>query len=170
LRALFSALALAGAFLTTSVFLLPPRAISAVEELLPEMQIKVDGELITLAKEDWDAVSLQADKILRSCAYDVGERPAEEWQEALAAASSVRLRYDVPVELSLPRRKIVVTDAIMTIADEHFIHQPLLFHEGQVNFVAKCDGLETIRFQCLPAMRDHFPPGYQRSCHILENY
>lgn len=140
------------------------------QESLPDMQIRIGGEFITLAEADRREASVQADKILRSCAYDVGERTAEEWQQALAADSSVRLRYDKPVELPLPRRKILVSDAVMTIEDDHFISQPLLFHEGQVNFVAKCDGLEMIRFQCLPALRQHFPPGYRRSCHILENY
>lgn len=140
------------------------------QESLPDMQIRIGGEFITLAEEDRREASAQADKILRSCAYDVGERTAEEWQQALAATSSVILRYREPIKLPLPRRKIVISDAIMTIEDAHFISQPLLFHQGQVNFVAKCDGLETIRFQCLPALREHFPPGYQRSCNILENY
>ena len=138
------------------------------QESLPDMRVRIDGEFVTLAEEDRSVASAQADKILRSCAYDVGERTAEEWQQAQAAASGVRLRYDLPVELKLLRRKILISEAIMMIEDEHFISQPLLFHDGQVNFVAKCDGLETIRFQCLPALRQRFPPGYQRSCHILE--
>jgi hypothetical protein len=100
------------------------------------MQIRIDGKFISLGDEDWKEATAQADKILRSCAYDVGERTAEEWQQALAATSSVRLRYGTPIELPLPRRKIVISDAIMTIEDKHLISQPLLFHEGEVTMPA----------------------------------
>ncbi len=131
---------------------------------------KVDGRPVTLADDVRLALIEQADKIVRNCAYDAGDREERVWRQALAEPSSIRLIYAAPVRLRRLRREVLASEAVLSLGDPNFIGSPVLHDAGSTTLVFKCDGTDMIRLMCMPGLKAHFPPGYQRNCHILRRF
>ena len=81
--------------------------------------------------------------------------------------SFIRLAYATPIELRLPRREILISEAVFLIRNTDFLDQPVLHHDGRTTLVFKCDGTDMLRLMCMPALAAHFPPGYQGNCLIV---
>ncbi len=153
---------LAGAVLAATAYV---AALAADEPI--ELVFKVDGRAITLADELHDALRSQADKILRHCAYDAGDREERVWREALAEPSSIRLIYAAPIRLRLPRREIPISEAVFSFGDPEFLGSPVLHHTGRTTLVFKCDGIDMLELMCMPELAAYFPPSYQKNCQIV---
>ncbi len=132
-----------------------------------ELVFKVDDRLVSLGDDLRLALIGQADKIVRDCAYDAGDREERVWRQAVAEPSSIRLIYAAPVRLRRLRREVLASEAVFSLRDPNFIGSPVLHHGGRTTLVFKCDGTDMIRLMCIPGLKAHFPPGYQRNCHIL---
>jgi hypothetical protein len=129
--------------------------------------LKVDQLVVTLAKDVHGKLRDKADEIVRHCGYDGGDFGEKEWRKALAKPSSIRLIYAKPIEVRLPRKKILVSQAVFSLRVGNFLGQPILYHNGRTTAVYKCDGLAMLKLMCIPQLKPHFPSGYQRSCRTI---
>ena len=128
---------------------------------------KVNGQLVTLADDVRDDLRNKADIIVRRCGYDGGDQEEQVWHQALAEPSSIRLVYATPIALRLPRREILISEAVFSIRNANFLGQPILHHDGRTTRVFKCDGMDMLYLMCMPVLEAHFPPGYQENCQIV---
>lgn len=157
----------AGAVLVAAMLLAVNAAARFKDRETPNVTLKVSGQLVDLAGVLHDELAIQADKIVRSCAYDSGDRAEEFWHDALAEPSSIRLVYAAPIKLRLPRRSILISEAVFSLKDTKFLGQPSLHYNGRTTSVAKCDGQEMLGLMCMPDLAMYFPPGYQVHCHSV---
>ena len=133
------------------------------------VEFKINGGVIDLAATVRDRLRDQADKIARHCGYDGGGAEQQVWPDALAEPSSIRLVYPEPVKIKLPRREILVSQAVFLVKDESFLGQPVFHHDGETNLVFKCNGMDMLVLMCMPELKAHFPADYQRSCAIVRD-
>ncbi len=132
-----------------------------------ELVFKVDDRVVTLGDDVRLALIGEADKIVRDCAYDAGDRDERVWRQALAEPSSIRLIYAAPVRLRrLRRREVLASEAVFSLKDPKFIGSPVLRHGGRTTLVFMCDGPDMIRLMCIPGLGAQFPPGYRKHCRV----
>ena len=131
------------------------------------VNLVADGQSVPLSDNVRKELGDQADKIVRRCGYDGGDQKQQIWCDSLAQPSSIRLVYATPIQINLPRRRILVSEAMFLLKDENFLSQPILYHDGRVTLVFKCDGLQMLVLMCMPEMKALFPPAYQRSCEVV---
>ena len=129
--------------------------------------LKVDGQLVTLSNDVRGELRDKADKIVRHCGYDGGDWGEKEWRKALAKPSSIRLVYATPIELRLPKRSILFSQAVFSLRVGNFLGQPILYHDGHTTPVYKCDGPDMLRLMCMPELKPYFPSGYQGNCQSI---
>lgn len=114
-------IAFASALLGTIVATAAPADRQAID-----MVFRVDGRTVVLADDVRDELRDRADGIVRRCGYDGGDQEQRIWTEALAASSFIRLTYAMPIELRLPRREILISEAVFLLRDTNFLEQPVL--------------------------------------------
>ena len=129
--------------------------------------LKVDGRVVTLSNDVRDELRDKADKIVRHCGYDGGDREEQFWRKALAKPSYIHLVYATPIELRLPRRRILISEAVFSLRVGNFLGQPILYHHGRTTPVFKCDGPDMLRLMCMPELKPYFPSGYQGSSQTI---
>jgi hypothetical protein len=157
----------AGAVLAATILLAVNAAAQPTADETIEVVFKVNDNPITLSDDVRDQLRSQADKIVRHCGYDGGDQEAQVWRQALAESKSIRLVYATPIELALPRRKILISEAVFSLRNANFLGQPILHHDGRTTRVFKCDGTDMLLLMCMPELEAYFPPGYQGNCHIV---
>ena len=158
---------LAGAVLVATILLAVNAAAQPADDEAIHVAFKVNGQPVPLSDDVRDELRNQADKIVRRCGYDGGDQEEQVWRAALAEPSSISLVYDTPIELRLPRREILISEAVFSLRNGNFLGQPILYHEGRTTLVFKCDGTDMLVLMCMPELAALFPPGYQRNCHIV---
>jgi hypothetical protein len=132
-----------------------------------DIELRIKGERIELAGNLRRTLTDRADRIVRHCGYDAGDRDDRVWRKALAEPSIIRLVYAKPVRLRLPRRTVMISQAVFSLGDPGFLGSPILRHAGRTTLVFKCDGTEMLRLMCMPKLKALFPPGYQKHCNIV---
>lgn len=137
------------------------------ESQAAQAELVVDGQPVPLAEDVSAELGRRADTIVRNCSYDGGDRSPDIWRDALSLPSAVRLVYSDPIQVTLPRRRILVSQAVFSLGNGSFLEQPVFHHEGHTIAVAKCDGMQMLKLMCMTGLKSHFPPAYQRNCEIV---
>ena len=167
LRAHHAKSLLVGAVLAATILLAVNAVAQPTDDEAIDVVFKVNSQLVILSDDVRGDLRSQADKIVRRCGYDGGDREEQVWREALPEPSSIRLVYAKPIELRLPRREILISEAVFSLRNANLLGQPILHHEGRTTLVFKCDGTDMLHLMCMPELEVHFPPGYQGNCHIV---
>ena len=161
----------AGRFLAlaTIIFIAVNAKAQLAEDPAILVDFVVDGQSVPLSDNVRKELINQADKIVRRCGYDGGDQQQQIWRDSLAQPSFIRLVYATPIQISLPRRLILVSEAMFLLRDTNFLSQPILYHDGRVTLVFKCDGLQMLLLMCMPELKALFPLAYQRSCDVVRH-
>lgn len=163
----YTAKVLASALFAATILAIVHTGVHAANDASIALRFKIDGEFVTLSNELKNALTNQADKIVRRCGYDGGDQEEDVWRKLIAEPSTIRLVYATPIQLRLPRREILISQAVFSLGDPKFLGQPILYHNGRTTLVAKCSGTDMLRLMCMPELKTYFPPGYQRNCDIV---